>query len=407
MATPTDRTGLDDEWIAEHYDYLAPELGQHLHQGFERMRARCPITHSDQRGGYWIVSKHDDVLAVAQDWETFSSELGVSIPKTQMLTKAIPVHIDPPLQREYKRLINAHFSPAAVAPFEEPTRAIVTGLIDDFVERGSADFMAEFAVPFPGLAFFELALNAPSDELASVNHHATSATMPNSPDAREHWQALNEWIDAFTERRRAEPAKGDVVDAVLAAEIEGRPIRDDEIRGIILLLILGGLDTTAGALGQIMIRFCQQPEIPAQLRAQPEQLPAAVEELLRLDAPFIGIGRTVRHDTELGGHQLKAGEKVLVSWVSANRDEDLFECPHEFDLERPHNRHLAFGAGPHRCAGSHLARLNLRVALGELVERLEDVQLAVAPEEIEFHNAFNRVPLSVPITFTPGPRVGA
>ncbi|MDZ7673989.1 MAG: hypothetical protein U5K30_02830 [Acidimicrobiales bacterium] len=224
---------VDDDWVAHHYDYRAPELGRQLHSSFERMRARCPVTHSDQRGGYWVVAAHDEVVQVAQDWETFSSELGVSIPETTMVSKAIPEHIDPPLHREYKRLINAHFSPAAVAPFEDDTRAIVTRLIDDFVERGSVDFMADFAVPFPGLAFFELALGAPAGELETVNHHATSATKPDNPDAREHWLALNEWIDAFIDRRRDEPARGDVVDSVLVAEIEGRPIREDQARASI------------------------------------------------------------------------------------------------------------------------------------------------------------------------------
>src|SRR5437016_6049153 len=126
---------LSDEWIAHHYDYLAPELGGQLHSSLERMRAMCPVTHSEERGGYWIVSKYQDVLRVAQDWNTFSSQLGVSIPTTQMVTTAIPVHIDPPLHREYKRLINGYFTAAVVDVYEASTRAIVTELIDEFVER--------------------------------------------------------------------------------------------------------------------------------------------------------------------------------------------------------------------------------------------------------------------------------
>ncbi|MDZ7673990.1 MAG: cytochrome P450 [Acidimicrobiales bacterium] len=114
-----------------------------------------------------------------------------------------------------------------------------------------------------------------------------------------------------------------------------------------------------------------------------------------------------RHDADLDGHRIEAGEKVFISWVSANRDEAVFDDPHRFRLDRPHNRHLSFGAGPHRCAGSHLARLNLRIALGELVHRLRDVELDLPVEDIEFHSAFNRVPLRVPIRFTPGTRVGA
>lgn len=331
---------LSDDWCEHHFNYLAPEFAQQIHPTLDRMRTRCPVTHSDERGGFWVVTRYEDVLRIAQDWETFSSELGVAIPDTQMVTKAIPEHIDPPLHREYKRLINAWFTPAVVAGYVEPTRALVTRLIDDVIEAGRCDFMADIAQPFPGLAFFELVLNAPPEQVTEVAHLAQRASVPTNPDSRESWQALNAWIMDFVASRRAGAPRNDVVDAVLAAQIEGRPITEEEILGLILLLILGGLETTAGALGQFMLRFCREPEIPALLRAQPELVPAAVEELLRLEDPFLAIGRTVRHDTEIDGQQVKADEKVLLSWASANRDESEFPDPHAFDLHRERNRHL-------------------------------------------------------------------
>jgi cytochrome P450 len=200
---------------------------------------------------------------------------------------------------------------------------------------------------------------------------------------------------------------GDVVDAVLNAEIEGRPITQIEIVGVLQLLLFGGLDTTAGALGQMMIRFCLEPEIPTLLRARPELIPDAVEELLRLDGSFLCIGRTAMRDTEIGGKAIKAGDKVLLSWASANRDEDEFPCPAAFDLERASNRHISFGGGPHRCAGSNLARMNLRIAVAEIVRRMDDIRLQDGAEQIDFHSAFSRAPVSVPLTFTPGAREGA
>lgn len=406
METSSSRPEITDEWCSGHFDYLAPELSAALHPTLERMRERCPVAHSDAHGGYWIVTRYEDVLRVAQDWETFSSELGVSIPKTQMSVQAIPEHIDPPLHREYKRLINAYFTPAAVAPYEEPTRALVTRLIDGFVETGRCDFLTEFARPFPGLAFFELVLHAPSDKVGRLNDLATRASMPNNPDARACWAELTGWIDDFVEQRRSQPGRGDVVDAIMTAEIEGRPVTHEEVRGLILLLILGGLETTAGALGHFMIRFCAEPAIPALLRERPELVPDGVEELLRLEGSFLGIGRTARHDAVIGGQRVAEGDKVLIYWASANRDEDEFPDAASFDLHRRSNRHLAFGAGPHRCAGSNLARLNLRVAVEEVVRRLTDLRLEASEESLPFHSAFNRSPLSVPITFTPGPRVG-
>jgi cytochrome P450 len=397
---------LSNEWCAEHFDYRAHEVSDNLTETLRHMRSSCPVTHSDQQGGYWIATRYEDILRIAQDWETFSSALGVAIPSSKMVLPAIPEHLDPPLHRIYKRLINPHFTPAVVADFEEPTLGIVTRLIDEFIESGSCDFMEDFARPFPGLAFFELALHAPPDEAAEVNRLATSAQRPDNPKAKECWEGLISWIGGFVEARRRQPPRGDVVDAVIGADIDGRPITDEEIMGVIQLLILGGLDTSSGALGQFMIRFARQPEIPALLREQPELVPDAVEELLRLDSPFIGIGRTVSRDTELGGQQIKAGEKVMIYWASANRDEDEFEAPDVFDLARGRNRHLTFGAGPHRCAGSNLARLNLRLAVRELTARLDDVQIPRSAEPIAFHSAFSRSPITLPITFAPGPTIG-
>jgi cytochrome P450 len=329
------------------------------------------------------------------------------VPDTKMVVPAIPEHIDPPLHREYKRLITAFFTPAVVARYEAPTRALVTRLIDGFVEAGHCDFMADFARPFPGLAFFDLVLNAPADQLAALNELATAASVPTNPRARESWTAMFQWIVDFVALRRRQSPRGDVVDAVLAADIDGRPITEDEIIGIIQLLILGGLETTAGALGQFMIRFTREPGIPALLRHRPEVIPEAVEELLRLEPPFIAIARTATRDTELGGRPVKEGDKVLIYWASANRDEAEFTCPATFDLDRPSNRHLAFGAGPHRCAGSNLARMNLQIAVREVVQRLDHLRLAEGAEPIPFHSVLNRAPLTVPITFTPASRTAA
>ena len=401
---------ISDEWITDHFDLHAPELGRDLHRTLARARSLCPVAHSDQHDGYWIATRYEDVLRIAQDWETFSNELGITVPHVERpasasgeAMKILPVGIDPPLHREFKRLINRHFTPAAVAPWEDGTRALVTRLIDGFVEQGECDFMEAFARPFPGLAFFDLALHAPADDLEQVNDWATVASRTDLAESREGLMKLAAWIGRFVARRREEGPRGDVVDAVMEAEIEGRPITEREIVGTIHLLIQGGLETTAGVLGAVMMRFCEQPEIPALLRARPERIPAAVEELLRLDGSFICIGRTARHDAEIAGHPIKAGERVIIYWASANRDDAEFEAPDVFDPEREQNRHIAFGAGPHRCAGSNLARMNLRIALEELVRRVTDVRLQ-PDATIEFHSTFNRAPLSVPITFTPGPR---
>jgi cytochrome P450 len=396
------RDTLTSEWVADHFDHLSPELAQNLHPTLAKARQVCPVAHSDQHGGFWVASHYEDVLAVAQDWETWSSELGITVPNQELPAdmKIMPVSVDPPLQRTFKRLINAYFTPKAVAPWEEPTRALVNRLIDGFADAGRCDFMKSFARPFPGLAFFDLALHAPATNLAEVNDWATAASLTHLPESRDSMLKLAGWIAEFITTRRETGPRGDVVDAVLDADIEGRPITVPEAIGTIQLLILGGLETTAGALGMTMQRFCAHPEIPELLRAQPERIPDAVEELLRLDGSFICIGRTARHDTEVGGKSIKAGERIIIYWASANRDQAEFERPDEFVIDRTRNRHIAFGAGPHRCAGSNLARLNLRVALEEVTRRLAAFKLDLAPgERVEYHSTFNRAPENVPITF--------
>ena len=396
---------ITDDWVTRHFDHLSPVFARELHPTLARARSLCPVAHSDQHGGFWVLTKYEDVLRVAQDWETFSSELGITVPYQPPASsmKILPVAVDPPLQRTFKRLVNAHFTPAKVGPWEEPTRVLVNQLIDAFIERGECDFMTEFARPLPGLAFFNFALHAPTDELEQVNHWATLASLTHLEESRDGLMKLAGWIAKFIERRRADGPRGDVVDAVLDAEIDGRAITLQEAIGTIHLLILGGLETTAGVLGATMMRFCEHPEIPALLRARPDLIPQAVEELLRLDGSFICIGRTARHDTEINGHPVQAGERVLMYWASANRDEAEFAAPDAFDLDRERNRHIAFGAGPHRCVGSNLARMNLRVAIGEVVRRLHDIKLQPGAD-IDFHSTFNRAPLSVPITFTPRER---
>jgi cytochrome P450 len=396
------RDTLTSEWVADHFDHLSPELAQNLHPTLAKARQVCPVAHSDQHGGFWVASHYEDVLAVAQDWETWSSELGITVPNQELPAdmKIMPVSVDPPLQRTFKRLINAYFTPKAVAPWEEPTRALVNRLIDGFADAGRCDFMKSFARPFPGLAFFDLALHAPATNLAEVNDWATAASLTHLPESRDSMLKLAGWIAEFITTRRETGPRGDVVDAVLDADIEGRPITVPEAIGTIQLLILGGLETTAGALGMTMQRFCAHPEIPELLRAQPERIPDAVEELLRLDGSFICIGRTARHDTEVGGKSIKAGERIIIYWASANRDQAEFERPDEFVIDRTRNRHIVFGAGPHRCAGSNLARLNLRVALEEVTRRLAAFKLDLAPgERVEYHSTFNRAPENVPITF--------
>jgi cytochrome P450 len=397
---------LPDDWWQHHFDPNSPELAPRMYETLAPMRDRCPVAHSDQYDGFWVVTRYEDVLGVAQDWETFSSAHGLSIPAAPIAVRNLPVEVDPPVQRVYKRIITPFFTPRAVAAYEQATRELVNRLIDDFIETGSCEFMDEFARPFPSRAFFEMVISAPPQDIDRVAYMASKASLPNDPEAGECWLGLSEWIRNFIAERRRRPQRADVVDAVIGATIDGRPITDDEIVGIVQLIILGGLETTASALGLWFYRFCGQPEIPALLRAAPERIPAAIEELLRIDSPFISIARTAARDGKIGDQEIRGGDKIALYWASANRDAAEFATPDDFCLDRERNRHLAFGVGPHRCAGSNLARLNLRIGLEESLRRLHDIRLRDGAG-IHFHSTTTRAPLTLPITFTPGPRLAA
>jgi cytochrome P450 len=399
-ATPGAADAMPLAWCRSDFDPFSPDLATRLQPTLDRMRAQCPVTHSAAHDGFWVVTGYEDVLTVAQDWQTYSSAHGLNVVPAPVTIRNLPVQADPPEQRIFKRLITPFFTPSAVAAWEAPTRALVNRLIDDFAAAGECDFMAAFARPFPARAFFELAIDAPAGDLDDVVHLASRSSTPNAPDAGECWRGLAVWIRRFVASRRDQPARGDVVDAVIHADIDGRPITEDEIVGTIQLLILGGLETTAGTLGQLLARWCAEPEIPAVLRRRPQDLGRAVEEMLRMDGSFIAVARTAMRDHVLGGQPISAGDKVLVYWAGANFDGAEFADPHHFDLDRPRNRHMAFGIGPHRCAGSNLARLNLRIAVEELLRRLDDIALAPGAE-VDYHSTLTRSPLTLPITFRP------
>ncbi len=387
------------------FNHLAPEMGERNHflTALDELRANDRVIRSELHEGFWIASRYEDVLAIVQDWESFSSEHGITVPARDTPLPAIPEQVDPPIHREFKRLINRYFTPARVLEHEDATRKIVNRLIDGFIDAGECDFMAQFAQQLPGLIFFEEFLHAPSDEMDHVNDLASRASTPNNPAAIDARREMIMWIFAFAEKRRNDAPQGDVIDAILSAEIDGRPITDKEVVGVIQILLFGGLDTTAGALGTSMMWFCQKPDLVDRLVADPEAIPDFIEEMLRLDGPFAFIARRAMRDVHVGGADIEQGDMVLVSWAAANRDEREFACPAEFDLGREGNRHIAFGAGPHRCAGSNLARMNLRIAIEEILRRMPN--LALAPgTDVHFHPGYSRAPSAVQITFTPGQR---
>jgi cytochrome P450 len=362
-------------------------------------RARCPVWHSDAHEGYWIVSNYALVAEVLQDFDTFRSGEGVTVPHNPAQPIMPPIDVDPPAHRAWRRLLNPYVSPAALAARRSETQAIARSLVDQFVARGEFDVMADYAEPLSAIVLAKVILGVENvDEIRQVqqNSHAISDGMDNER-GQQAFIDLRAHVERLVAERRQHPRDDDIVTGVLAATIEGQPVTESEAVNCLMIVYLGGLDTTSNAIGSIAYRMALDPALVDQAR-DPLWFRQRLDEFLRLDSPVANLSRTAAHDTQLGGQTIAGGEKVLVSYLSANRDESEFAAADTLDFDRPRNRHVAFGLGPHRCVGSHLARFEIEIAFEELLGRIEDLHL---PEQdpLIWKTGLNFGPRSLRLTF--------
>ena len=323
-----------------------------------------------------------------------------TIPPNPGAIPLIPLQCEPDVHGGFRRLLDPFFRVGAIAKYEAGIRQIVNGLIDGFIEAGRCEFIAEFARPLPGSVIFRLFLGLPDSELDQA-YHWTMAIMHDldKPDAHLIHRNFMELIAGMLERRRAEPRRADIVDALLHGTVSDRPLTDDEVLRTLMLLIAAGLDTTVHSVGIIMAPAGAMYRV-AGAPNEPQRLPGAIEELLRREPPAGGLVRTARQDTVVGGRQIHAGDRVLLLVASANRDPREYEAPEEIDIDRQ-GRNLVFGYGAHYCLGVHLARLELRVALEEILARLSDIR--IDETRITYDSGSSRGPTELHIQFTPGP----
>jgi cytochrome P450 len=330
---------------------------------------------------------------VLQHPEEFSSgmeavDLGQSVP-------LIPLQVDPPEHRKYRRLLDPLFAPKQMNKIEPDIARLVNQLIDGFIERGECDFSTEFAMPLPSQVFLQL-VGLPLSELDLFLSMKDGILRPPGNDFAE-WQATQKvaarQIEAYfaeaVEDRKKSP-QDDLLTMFLQTEVDGNRLTLDEILGICFLFILAGLDTVTDSLECFYAHLSQHPEQRQRIVDDPSIIPLAVEELLRWETPVTGVPRVVKADIELEGCPLKAGDHVGVSIGAANTDERWLEDADTVDLTRQPNKHLAFGGGIHRCLGSHLARLELRTALREWHQRVPEYRLAPGAE-LAYQNGLRQI----------------
>lgn len=334
---------------------------------YDDLRSRYRVFFSQLYDGFWVFTRYDDILRTLQNPELWSS-MYTSIPaRTNQL---LPINLDPPDHARYRRLLNLAFSPRSALALEAEMRAVTCELLDELDGSSEFDFIDAFAKPFPSAIFTSL-LGLPVDEWRRLMDWNNEIIHTGDVTARQRATAevteyLAQLIGARRERRR-----GDLLSELLDAEIDGHRLSQDELLSFAVLLFMAGLDTVTAALGFIFAYLADHPGDRALIVAEPDLIPGAVEELLRLHS-MVQTSRTATADCEIAGARVRQGDRVLLPLATAGRDPLAFPNVDRADFRRQPNRHLAFGAGPHRCLGSHLARVELRVALEEWHRRYPD-----------------------------------
>lgn len=371
----TDKGGLTHAYDPDGWGDPAVAADPQTH--YRRARAQGPVVK-----GVWgpQVVRRSTVEYVLQHPEVFSSgmeavNLGQSVP-------LIPLQVDPPIHRNYRRLLDPIFAPRQMNALEPDITQMINERIDAFVDRGECEFGAEFAIPLPSSVFLRL-VGLPLSQLQSFLEMKDGILRPSGSDLDEikvSQKAAAERVeayfrDALDEHRRNPDRYDDLMTMFLSAEVDGQRLTDDEMIGICFLFLIAGLDTVTDSLECMFAYLAQHPDQRKRIVDDPSIIPSAVEELLRWETPVTTVPRVAAQDTEIEGCPIKKGENVAVIIGSANTDEEETPDAYTVDLTRSPNKHLAFGGGVHRCLGSHLARTELRIALREWHRRIPEYSI--------------------------------
>ncbi|MGF1595729.1 MAG: cytochrome P450 [Acidimicrobiales bacterium] len=397
----TDFDHLSDEWAASSPEILAD------------LRQRCPVAHTDRFYGAYLVTRFDDVLDVARDTETFSSRITLindNHPDNVRLVLP-PITLDPPEHGPLRRALLPSFNPRQVELLRPFVTDVAEGLLDAIDGRGEVDGALDFARLLPVEVMSHL-FDVPADTGPRFRSWVDALLKDGLVDLDIARTANREVHAFFTEqlaRRRRHPgadSRDDLVSVVMNAEVHhddgtSRPFTEREQVGSLVLLMLGGIDTTWSLLGASLFHLATNDDDLRRLVAEPELVSSAIEEFLRFYSP-VTIARVITDDAEIGGCPVSGGQRLLLSYPSANRDPAHFDDPDEVILDRTRNRHVAFGVGVHRCLGSNLARMELEVALGAWLRRFPRFELAVDPGDIVWSVGPVRGPRSVPLRITAG-----
>jgi cholest-4-en-3-one 26-monooxygenase len=390
--------GVPHEWFTT----LRREAPVYWHEG----DADVPVGMAGTAGPFWAVTGYDDVVTVNRDNATFSSAERLVFmwdpdDANHEQQRLLMLNMDPPLHTRYRRLINKGFTPRMVSELESTMRKRSREIIDRVAERGECDFVVDVASELPLQVIADL-MGVPqedrhklfdwSNRMIGADDREYGITEEISQQAS---MELYAYASELAEKKKADP-KDDLISVLTHAEVDGEQLTDLEIDLFFLILTVAGNETTRNLISHGLVALLEHPDELAKVQANRDLLPGTVEEMLRWASPVMHFRRTATRDVELGAQQIKRGDKVVIWYISANRDEKAFRDPFTFDVERSPNEHVAFGGGgPHFCLGANLARMEINVMFDEVLDRLHDLELTgpVPRLRSNFINGLKHIPL--------------
>lgn len=393
-----------DPRLTDDFDPLAEETFDSSHEIYKDMRSGCPVAHSNEWNGFWALMRYKDVVHVLKNHKTFITSVQNVVPKVAFTGRRPPLHLDPPEHTPYRQALNPFFTKQKMQEFLPALRRVTVELLDPYIAAGGGDVCEAFTHKYPGYLFAEFfglstELSMRIKETTCIYDKALQEA--NDELVKETSLQLYEIARDIIADRKVSPRnpKDDITSALLNKTWEGDLLPEEMVLGTIRQMIVVGMIAPSVFIGTMLHHLAKNPELQDQLRNDENLLEPAIEEYLRLYTPYRGFARTANEDVTLNGRLIKKDEPIALVYASANRDETVFPDGETFILNRPNIKdHVAFGLGPHRCAGEPLARMMLQVTLQEFLQRSQHIELA---GEVKMTRWPEWGTLAVPLKITP------
>jgi cytochrome P450 len=396
----SDELGLFDDAVAGDVRDPYPELAE-ARRATPVQRLDSSLMPHEEGQEVFFIYRHDDIAQVLRDGDTFSSAHIIDLIMGPIMGEHIMLGMDDPQHRRYRALVSTAFRQKVLTQWEhELFGAIANELIDAFATRGRAELVREFDFPYPTKVISGI-LGLPREDYLQFQRWSTAilSFFTKLDEAITASHEVKEYMAVILEERRREPRE-DLISDLAKAELDGEQLTDEEIFSFLRLLLPAGVETTYRSLGNLLFSLLSAPEQLEAVRTDRSLIPQAIEEALRLETPLLNITRLARADTEVGGVAIPAGSTVMLRLAAANRDEERYEEPDRFDIFRQSPKpHISFGQGPHACLGTHLARIEMRVAVNLLFDRLPNLRLDPQGDDPHIRGQVFRSPTALPVLF--------